>query len=250
MGDYHDDIVTDSIFFRSDSHLDMALIPAGSFNMGLETDIKKYFSPLHVVDLDTFQLDRYEVMNAQYRACVEADQCKPPQDCDKQGRYNATDQLDHPVVCVSWHDADRYCHWANKRLPTEAEWEKAARGTAERTNIRKQADWTENLNRVPVLGETHPVGSQVDEIGPYGNYDMIDNALEWVADWYDWKYYQRSPQSNPQGPDSGKERVIRGGWVNRTGGHSTAYYRNYAPPDTRRNDVGFRCARTPVQAEN
>jgi formylglycine-generating enzyme required for sulfatase activity len=209
-------------------------VPAGGFLMGstdadgqAEDDEK----PQHTVYLDAFWIDRTEVTNAQYRKCVEAGTCEAPVPCPVWGGEatfdDQTTKANHPVVCVRWYDAAKYCQWAGVRLPTEAEWEKAARGTDGRvypwgnsfdgsrldfcdSNCQREQARTVT-NASDGYSRTAPVGSYPAGASPYGLLDMAGNVWEWVNDWYDSGYYGRSPARNPPGPDTGQRRVIRGG---------------------------------------
>lgn len=221
----------------------MVLIPAGSFEMG-----DKYHSsgkPIHTVTLDAYRIDQYEVTNAQYAACVQAGACRLPGDCSYWGEltYHDADKADHPVACVDWNDAQAYCEWRGGRLPTEAEWEKAARGTDGRTY-----PWGEdppNCSRAQYgdCGDgTVPVGSRPAGASPYDVHNMAGNVGEWVADWYDDDYYARSPAHNPQGPDSGSYKVRRGGdWFISAGFLHAGTRFIEGHPGRRSNRVGFRC---------
>lgn len=196
--------------------------------------------PVHKVYLDAFYMDRYEVTNAQYRKFMDATGHRAPLHWD-DSRYNAPDQ---PVVGVNWHNVSAYTKWAGKRLPTEAEWEKAVRGglTGKKypcgdkfTHDGANCNGTGGRNRWEY---TAPVGS----FSPngYGLYDMSGNVREWCADWYG--SYSSSPQNNPTGPGSGAWRVLRGGsWHCRDDCLRCANRYGYFPSETC-NLIGFRCA--------
>ncbi len=224
-------------------------VPAGSFLMG--SDFRPLsWQPVHEVALDGFWLDRTEVTNVQYAACVAAEVCAPPDNIgsDIPAEYNSTEAFAaHPVVNVTWFDADAFCHWAGGRLPTEAEWEYAARGPESFTypwgNIPipcADPDYDVYCN-----AELAPVGSQPANASWVGAVDMIGNVWEWVNDWYDPDYYAASPQTNPQGPETGRERVNRGS----TGAeevYASAAARYARQPNEAWEGVGFRCAQSAV----
>ncbi len=235
--------------------------------------------PVHTVYLDAFYIDETEVTNAQFAAFVsatgyetDAEQtgCGWIYDGDGWGCIQGVDwqhpfgpdtdlagKDEHPVVQVSWNDAKAYCEWAGARLPTEAEWEKAARGTdgliypwgntfdGTKLNFADKNtsfDWSDS-NWDDGYADTAPVGSYPDGASPYGALDMAGNVWEWVADWYDSGYYAASPESNPKGPASGDYRVLRGGSWRGNVAVMRAANRAQDPPDDTYNSVGFRCAR-------
>jgi formylglycine-generating enzyme required for sulfatase activity len=235
----------------------MVYVPAGEFLMGSSaSDIDALLArcsdctreefakeqPQHTVFLDGFWIDRTEVTNAQYSACMEAGACREPECWDDED-VNAPEQ---PVACVSWFDAQDYAAWVGGRLPTEAEWEKAARGTDGRIYPwgNSPPDCTK-ANFVGCAGKPLPVGSHPGGASPYGALEMAGNVPEWVADWYDKDYYSRSVFSNPTGPDSGSFRGVRGGsflhheWV----GHCA--HREGGYPISRHWIHGFRLVVTP-----
>jgi len=238
----------------------MVLIPAGEFKMGSDKGNENEM-PVKTVYLDAYYIDKYEVTNHQYATFlntlgktpeevyhfinIESPYCKIEY---VDGKYQAEQGYeDHPVLFVTWQGAKDYAKWENKRLPTEAEWEKAARGGFE----GKEYPWGntifhDNANYAGSYGVdawlfTAPVGSFAPN--GYGLYDMAGNAWEWCADWYDNQYYKKMPLKNPKGPDSGTNRVIRGGsWGNDTR-YLRCAFRYGAPPMIAFNHVGFRCAK-------
>jgi len=228
---------------------DMVLILDGEFVMGDEDGLHEDERPAHTVYLDEFLIDRYPVTNLEYKAFVDATGREPPTHW-VQGRVPPGKE-DHPVVSVSWFDAQAYAAWAGKRLVTEAEWEKAASWDP-RTKKRRKFPWGDEFDprrcnsREGGPDDTTPVGqySPVGGDSAYGVSDMSGNVIEWTADWYDPHYYQRSPRRNPQGPNEGDYKVLRGGsWAYYWRGTRTAA-RNYDIRPTIRNlYAGFRCAK-------
>ena len=235
----------------------MRFISAGEFTMGSGEANHPDNSderPAHKVYLDTFYIDKYEVTNKLYKACVDAGTCQPPLGSESYTRssYYDNPQFDHyPVILVGWDMAKTYCEWRGAQLPTEAQWEKAARGTDARTY-----PWGEGIDcsKARYQGgckdDTAQVGSYESGVSPYGVYDMAGNVMEWVADWYSETYYQNSPTSNPLGPDSGsgENRVLRGGsWIS-VDNDVRSTSRNWPWNSFGRGphasvEIGFRCAR-------
>jgi formylglycine-generating enzyme required for sulfatase activity len=245
-------------------------VPAGEFQMGCHPDHNGGFDcyshshelPLHAVYLDAYTIDKYEVTNDQYAAflngragndcggyeCVDLD--SPYAHITYQGGQYVVESGygDHPVIEVSWYGADSYCTENGGRLPTEAEWEKAARETTVRAY-----PWGDQYPDCTLanyylgsgnycVGDTTPVGSYPVGASPYGAMDMAGNVYEWVNDWYDGDYYSNSPYSNPPGPDTGTYKVLRGGsWLSLDYSVRAAD-RNFNDPTDRDNLVGFRCA--------
>lgn len=216
----------------------MAYVPAGKFTMG-STSGDDDEKPIHDVYLDAYYIDKYEVTNSLYKVCVDTGICKIPSDVR---HYDDPKYANHPVVYVDWQMAQTYCEWRGTRLPTEAEWEKAARGTDGRLYPWGDTVSCEQANYADCVGDTTEVGKYKNSTSPYGAYDMAGNVYEWVSDWYLSDYYQilENNSSNPQGPTSGDTRVVRGGdWERTTGIRSAnrSYYHTFG------EDIGFRCAR-------
>jgi iron(II)-dependent oxidoreductase len=225
---------------RSNDGADIVAVPAGEFWIGSEaSDASPSERPRRRVYLDAFRIDKYEVTNALYRRFIEATGRAAPQYWN-DSEWNETNQ---PVVGVNWGDANAYCSWAGKRLPTEAEWEKAARGTDGRKYPwGEQWDNSRANSNESKLGKTVAVGSYPGGVSPYGAHDMAGNVWEWVADWYDANYYQSASSRNPRGPDSGQRRVLRGGsWVSVPRGLRTSG-RGLSGPANRDDYIGFRCS--------
>lgn len=200
--------------------------------------------PIQNITVSPFYLDQTEVTNERYAAFVKATGHKPPYHWVK-GQF-AAGQEKHPVNNVSWDDAVAFCEYESKRLPTEAEWERACRGQAEGLMTPWGND--EVTAKQAHFGAQNPdtvCGSR--ERNYYGLCDMIGNVWEWTADWYAQKYYEVSPTRDPKGPDSGKYRVLRGGsWFDQTGSLQflTCSYRSWSRPAERSPTIGFRCAKS------
>jgi len=259
----------------------MVYVPAGEFLMGstnAEQNAEDDEKPQRSVYLDAFYIGQYPVTNEQFSRFVDAVGYRT--DAEQAGSgwvwtgqawelvqganwrhpsgsgSSIADKMDHPVVQVTWDDANAYCQWTDKRLPTEAEWEKAARGTSgwsypwgnsapdgQRLNscdANCEGDWKVS-NIDDGYATTSPVGQYEAGKSPYGAYDMAGNVWEWVADWYQDDYYGRAPQRNPQGPSAGEQRVTRGGsWYNQPWVGRSAF-RTGLDPDVRDYSIGFRC---------
>jgi formylglycine-generating enzyme len=243
--------------FAAETPEGMSLIPAGKSQTGskrslIELRPHDLFNtdrhtlgpedPAHEVKLDAFYMDIFEVSNEKYRKYVDATGTKKPKGWEKPD-FNGNRQ---PVVGASWKEAVAYCKWSGKRLPTEAEWEKAGRGKRPVTY-----PWgntppdSEKLNYNEEKMKTTPVGSYEKGKSDYGIYDLSGNVSEWVHDWHDPEYYLFSPKENPQGPEKGQYKVIRGGnWRSKLHNDVNLTYRNATAPNVRNTTVGFRCAKT------
>jgi formylglycine-generating enzyme required for sulfatase activity len=193
-------------------------VPAGSVYMGgLDVLLENDELPAHHVQLNAFWVDQLEVTNGMYGLCVNAGACRPPVklNSDNRSEYFGNPEFqDYPVVYVAWQDANAYCQWAGRRLPTEAEWERAARGDT--LNNYPWGNEPPNelyANANNLLGDTSRVGSYPAGISPFGALDMAGNVWEWVADYYQGNYYANSPAENPAGPNGSISllHVIRGG---------------------------------------
>ncbi len=265
--------------FVEDQLPGMALVPAGTFWMGrthmfqfdeLDWTARPRLDdqPARPVDIDTFYIDKYEVTTTEFAKFAQATGRAKPWNW-KDGKVNPG-QEQWPVYNVTWDDASAYCAWAGKRLPAEAEWEKAARGGSD----KKLFPWGDILEPEAPPADA-PAASAPDNKplvktvkmarygfpnGPvsvgsfppngYGLHDVIGNVWEWTSDWYTQYYYSIAPSKNPRGPETGKYRVLRGGgWATEAGGGGAgltllgSHYRNYGTGDQASNVVGFRCAK-------
>ncbi len=238
-------------------------IPAGRFWMGAQKDDpdgRSYDavsdgseSPPHEVDLGDFQIGRYPVTVAEFQRFLEAGgyqeerwwkaggsgQFGVPEDWEKQLPH-----LTRPVVNVSWYEASAYCAWAGCRLPTEAHWERAARGVdGRRYPWGSEEPSDERASFQGTVGHATPVGSYPQGATPDGIQDLAGNVWEWCSDRYNNDYYAESPTKNPAGPEDGQTRVLRGGSWNDNPERLRASLRDWSLPDNRLNFIGFRCAR-------
>ena len=236
---------------RSGVEVEQVYVPAGLFMMGSEDGFPQE-RPVHEVTLDAFWIDRTEVTNAQYAACVADRVCRPPEESSSYNRasyFGNPEFADYPVIYVSWEDAAAYAAWAGGRLPTEAEWEYAARGPEsfvypwgdQTITCDLSNHWTEQSNYWNgCVGNTSKVGDFSDGASWVGALDMAGNIIEWVNDWYDSDYYQNSPGTNPAGPHSGSRKALRGGAWDNNGRLVRAAYRFGNYRFYRSNNVGFR----------
>lgn len=217
-------------------------VPGGCFLMG-SGDGNRNEQPPHRACVDSFWIGKTEVSVTQYKACVLSGNCTTE---GMTGNCNLgkRDRKDHPINCVDWEQAQMYCKWAMGRLPTEAEWEYAARGKDGRTYPwGDEAPNCDLANYRGCAGHTTPVGSKPAGASPYGALDMAGNVWEWVADWYA-HYDASSSVENPQGPDTGSRRVERGGGWHDNAGYVRAASRYSHSPGDRNSFLGFRCVRT------
>jgi formylglycine-generating enzyme required for sulfatase activity len=221
---------------------DMVEVAAGEFMMGCDETVDEACEddelPQHILVLSAFQIDRTEVTQDQYTACVVAGACEPPScawDCAK---------TNDPATCVTWAQAKSYCNWAEKRLPSEAEWEKAARGDQGATYPWGDAEPDCTLANMEGCGAAVlPVGSLSAGASPWGALDMAGNVVEMVADWYDETYYLDSPATDPTGPETGNRYGGRGGGYASEAIWLRAAKRDWYDLSDWAVSLGFRCAR-------
>ncbi len=236
----------------------MLYVPPGPFRMG-DDEGERDEKPSRMVQVDGFYIDETEVTVAQYAQCVEAGACRPPR-TSSENYYGDAGYTDYPVIFVNWYDAQTFCEWRGARLPSEAEWEKAASfDTVE--ELKYRFPWGDAFDGVKLnscdANCTHsdrdasfndsyrfaaPVGTYPDGRSPIGAYDMAGNVMEWVSDWYDFSYYREAGEDNPLGPTDGEFKSIRGGsWLTTAAEIKTAARSSFDPLVAQAN-VGFRCA--------
>jgi formylglycine-generating enzyme required for sulfatase activity len=219
---------------------ELVLVPGGDFLLGNEEGAEDE-KPLRRIQVAAFLVDRHEVTVAQYRRyCQKSGRNLPPQPAGSTDR--------HPVVSVTWFDAEAYAKWAGRRLPSEAEWEKAGRGTKGDPFPWGAADDPKRRNG-PGPADGHPgmapCGSFPSGAGPFGVLDSLGNAWEWTADWYAADYYLTGPMKDPRGPEAGTEKVVRGGSFLVGPKPFRLTFRNHTHATSRFDDMGFRCAVSP-----
>lgn len=241
----------------SESGAQMVVVPGGNFARGHATGSWKE-QPVRSVFVSEFKMDRYEVTVEDYEKCVEAGVCSVPgsssQYCSASFEYarnwGKADRKRHPVNCVNWSAADKYCRWAGKRLPTEAEWEKAARGREGR--IFAWGNDTPSCRKAVIRadggpgcgsGHTAPVGSKPAGATPLGIMDMTGNVAEWVSDKYSERYYARGPVDNPKGAAGSSKNSVRGGSYYNPMSFQKAFSRDARAPSNTYAFIGFRCAK-------
>ncbi len=227
----------------------MVLVPAGPFEMGSNNGNPDE-RPVHPVTLAAFYIDQHEVTNGQYAQCVGKGVCQPPkwtQSYSRDSYYGDPAFDNYPVIGVNWEQARSYCEWRDGRLPTEAEWEKAARGEEGRTYpwgeiiTCRVANYGGTKEDNGCVGDTSPVGAYPTGASPYGVYDLGGNVWEWTADWYDSRYYGISPGENPAGQNKSSFKVLRGGGWAYDAAYARATYRDSIVPDLQDSSIGFRC---------
>ena len=231
-------------------------VPAGVFMMGCNAEVDEDCgdseSPYHEVLVDAFDIDVHEVKAGDYEDCVDAGACTYTGTTTDPYRTFNNDRDNHPINYVNWYEAQAYCNWLGRRLPTEAEWEKAVRGTDGRIYPWGNSPEVSCTHVVTYDGDdgcasaqTMEVGSKPLGVSPYGVMDMIGNVHEWTADWFSASYYAETPNGgwvDPTGPLSGSYRVLRGGSFDDDGGSLRASSRSSSYPDDGHSTIGFRCA--------
>lgn len=241
------------------SSSDMVSVPAATYAIGRD-DGSEAEGPLHEVFLDAFEIDVHEVTNSEFARFTRSEDCPGPlyernpdpcvydgavQSNTREDYWDNEEYADYPVLNVRWDQAEAFCRWAGKRLPTEAEWEAAARGSDARLYPWGGDEPTcELANYQGCTPDSVAVESMADGVTSFGAFDMSGNVAEWVADFYNPDTYQWDSDTNPTGPDNGSQRVVRGGSWFCGAGKVTVTYRDHADPLLQYNTIGFRCARS------
>jgi len=233
------------------------LVPAGTLTMGgMDVYRESDELPVHEVKLNAFWVDQVEVTNGMYNLCVQAGSCRPPVKINSDNRleyFGNPEFQDYPVVNVAWYDANAYCLWAGRSLPTEAQWEYAARGSDKRN-----FPWGDeppnqyNSNSINLVGDTSRVGSYPEGASPFGALDMAGNVWEWCADWFDENEYKnrKTPIKDPAGPEKGSLRVLRGGSFNFSYYDARSAGRFWDYPGSISKNGGFRLVLLPSLKPN
>ncbi len=220
---------------------EMILIPAGRFKMGSAQAGLEEEHPEHTVHLKAYYIDPYEVTNIQYKDFVDGAGHRAPANW-RNRTFPDAQKAHHPVVGVSWDDARAYAEWAGKRLPTEAEWERAARGDQGHEYPWGKACSPDHANYEDAEGKTTAVNKYASGRSEFGVWDMCGNVGEWVNDWYSPRYYKMSPENDPKGPEAGRQRAVRGGGYQGNRMDIRAAARNFYMPSSYQDYIGFRCA--------
>jgi formylglycine-generating enzyme required for sulfatase activity len=216
-------------------------VPAGNFTMGSDDRDDRKSNPPHLVHLNAFWVDQTEVSRGMYNVCVRAGAC-PSIPEHRDPHVDDPAYSNYPVIYIKWQYAQRYCAWAGRKLPTEAEWEKAARGTDGRLFPWGDSQPTLSLaNYNNNIGELMPVDRYPLGASPYGALNMAGNAREWTLDWYAPFYYRTSPDTNPTGPETGETKSLRGGSFLDDERQLRVFNRFQHEPGSPGNNRGFRC---------
>ena len=241
----------------------MVIIPEGPFIRGTSNEVNSsaaFFgeAPVRKIELSRYAIDVHEVRVRDYARCVEQGACTPPKTPSREPElcnWGVAERAEHPINCVDWFQADAYCRWAGKLLPTEAQWEKAARGPdgliypwgdAPQPSCEHAVIAFNYTRRGCATGYTWPVGSKPQGASPYGVMDMLGNVQEWNSDLFNRSYYSTAPDKDPRGPDENFStyRSLRGGTlVHGEGTEIYASMRSEAAPDDAGFETGFRCAK-------
>jgi formylglycine-generating enzyme required for sulfatase activity len=230
------------------TYIDWIYIKSGEFTMGssdLDLEHADDELPQHRVFLDAYWISKTEITNGMYKNCVDAGVCKYSVSHITNPHFLDPAYTNHPVVYINWKGAQEFCNWIGGRLPTEAEWEKAARGPD-----GKQYPWDTELdgliftNSNNLVGDTTPVNALPSSVSYYGVLDMNGNVREWVYDWYDLDYYKHSPYNNPQGPEKTGLKVLKGASYLDSIRYTRAANRLAHKPNSPGATRGFRCAKS------